>query len=733
VGGVVTTADLTLAIDFGTTNTVAVARRNGAAPRVVSVDGAPYQPSAVLLGADGALVVGTDALRLGRAAAHRLETRPKARLAEDVLLLGDTQVDVQTVVRAVLAKVTSAAARQAGGPVDHLVLTHPADWGAVRMGKLLSAAAGLAPRVSLVPEPVAVAVRAGLPAGAAVLVVDLGGGTCDAAVVRRDETGFTVLACAGLPDLGGDDLDQRIIDHLRPSAPDHTAIRAESLLRQDARAAKELLSRHESAQLTVPGAGAVTLSRDEFDALVDVDLNRVVALAERVVESAGVSPAGLQGVHLVGGTSRIPRVATLLRSALALPVHRDPEPESGVAWGAVELVADNESGAPTRPAPSAIPPSVHSGPSGVRRGPLAVCAAVAAVAVMTATVLLAREPAVDGKPVAAPRAAPSSTAEDAEPTFPPVRPGDPVVGAGEPRPVVVAPGGTGIFRATGTYEGATETRVAVRLDRGAVADRAAPTGYRWVVARVVATLLADGELPGGDGHNVYLRDDLGQLVESVNRAGDVTKALCGSDQQDLPATPSGEERTECAVFLVPVATGVRGVVYVDRHADALGAHALQFPVDLPATGKAALPSGDGRVGGPPVEVSTGTEFAEITVADVIDTPSAYLADPKPPPGTALHVVRIAIRASGVGKVRTYGLADGIQVLDDRGLLIPVDGFIGYKRRECPDPPEELAPGATAQTCLVFSLSRHATIGRIVFGSWDASDDPTRWTVWEPPT
>ncbi|MGB3438855.1 MAG: type VII secretion-associated protein, partial [Actinophytocola sp.] len=140
--------ELTLAIDFGTTNTVAVARRDGSAAWVVSVDGAPHLPSAVLLGADGELVVGVDALRLGRSSAHRLERSPKARLSEDTLLLGDTQIDVVTVVRAVLTKVCAAAARQAGGPVGHLVLTHPADWGAVRMGMLPRAAAGLAPRLS---------------------------------------------------------------------------------------------------------------------------------------------------------------------------------------------------------------------------------------------------------------------------------------------------------------------------------------------------------------------------------------------------------------------------------------------------------------------------------------------------------------------------------------------------------------------------------------------------------
>ncbi|MGB3439100.1 MAG: Hsp70 family protein, partial [Actinophytocola sp.] len=586
--------------------------------------------------------------------------------------------------------------------------------------------------LSLVPEPVAVAARAGLPAGAAVLVVDLGGGTCDAAVVRRDGTGYAVLACAGLPDLGGDDLDQRIIDHLRPGGQE-SGSRAELLLRQDARAAKELLSRHESAQLSMPGTDPVTLDRGDFEVLVDADLARMVELAGRVVESAGVAPADLRGVHLVGGTSRIPMVTALLRSALALPVHPDPEPESGVAWGAVELVADHDSDAPTRPAPSTMAPLVHSGLDRPRRsrGLLAACVAVAAVAAMTAVVLLTGNPGVRGNPVAARESAPSSTAEDAVAAFPPVLPGTPVVGAGEPSPIVVPPGGTGVFQATGTYEGATETRVAVRLDQGAVADRAAPSGYRWVVASVVATLLVEGELPYGDGHNVFLRDDRGQLVESVNRAGKVTEELCGSDQQNLPAAPTGIERTECAVFLVPVATSVRGVVYDERGSDKLGAHAVLFPVDLPATGPSALPAGDGRVGGPAVEVSTGDAFAEVAVADVIDTPSAYLADPKPPPGTRLHVVRFTVRASGVATVRLSQVSDALHVLDDRGVLIPIDGFIGYEQRECQELPEELAAGATAKGCVVFGLSQHTTIGRVVFQAWDASGDPTRWQVWEP--
>lgn len=731
--------ELTVAIDFGTTNTVAVARRDGSAPRVVSVDGAPSLPSAVFLGDDGRLVVGTDALRLGRSAPHRLELRPKARLDEDTLLLGDTTVDVLTAVRAVLSRVCWAAAQQMGGPIDHLVLTHPADWGAVRMGRLPRAAAGLSSRLSLVPEPVAVAVRAGLADGAAVLVVDLGGGTCDAAVVRRNGAGFAVLACAGLPDLGGDDLDQRIVDRMRTASErptDAKALRAELLLRQDARAAKELLSRHESALLSVGAAEPATLSRGEFEALVADDLLRVVELARRVAELSGVDRATLRAVHLVGGTSRIPRVTELLRAALELPVHPDPEPESGVAWGAVDLAAANESVTPTRPVHRS--PTVHSAPNRLRRL-VAAGAVVLTVAALVIAGVLAGGREVGGRPVAARASAPASSNPSGAvpmPEFPPVIPGSPVEGPGSLNPTVVPQGGTGLFQATGTYEGATETKVEVRLERGEIADRAAPAGYRWVVAGVEATLRVEGELNAGAGHNVHLLDDRGQLVESVHSAGDITVELCGSSQQDLPATPQGKPRSECAAFLVPAATAVRGVVYVDRTIDPLGAHALLFPTDLPATGPTVLPNGEGQVGGPPLEVKSGSAYAEVAVADVIDTPSAYLADPKPPPGSRQIVVRFSVRASGVGTVRLPSVADTLHVLDDRGLLISADVYVRYHLRECPDPYEEapdVPPGDTAQGCVVLGLARDATVSRIVYQPKLANGDPTGWRIWNLPT
>jgi hypothetical protein len=252
-----------------------------------------------------------------------------------------------------------------------------------------------------------------------------------------------------------------------------------------------------------------------------------------------------------------------------------------------------------------------------------------------------------------------------------------------------------------------------------------------VVADVVATLRVKGELLSGDGHNVYLSDDRGQLVDSVNRAGEVTVALCGSDQQDLPATPQGKARTECAAFLVPVATTVRGVVYDDLGDDPLRTHALLFPVDLPATGSVTLPVGDGRVGETPVEVTAdGGEHAQVVLADIIDTPSAYFADAKAPPGTSLHVLRYAVRASGISSVRPVGVAISLAVLDDHGLPIPAEDHIHFELRDCPEPPVEIPSGGTAQGCLVFVVSGQGKISRIVYRT-DAHDaDPANWQSWE---
>jgi len=299
---------MTLVIDFGTVNTVAVL--DG---RLVTVDGAPWIPSAVYAG-DGGVVVGVDAVALARGS------------GADRLVTGSAD--------AVFARLVSAARAQ--GDVDELVLTHPVGWGPDRVGELVSAAQGLAPRVRTVPEPVAAAAGLGLDVGESVLVVDAGGGTSCVAVVRRDPGGFVVLA-EGTVSTGGADLDQRIVDRVSPSLRSPADDPGTRLaLRDSARAGKELLSRHESAEIVLPDHRAVRLDRTEFERLIAADVEDVVTLAATVAGQLYFSR-----VLLVGGSSQVPLVASRLAAASGRPIVAAPEPETAVARGARSCLMDH--------------------------------------------------------------------------------------------------------------------------------------------------------------------------------------------------------------------------------------------------------------------------------------------------------------------------------------------------------------------------------------------------------
>ncbi|HEY0804712.1 MAG TPA: Hsp70 family protein, partial [Pseudonocardiaceae bacterium] len=221
---------LHVAVDFGTSSTCVAVSVDGREPQVVVVDGQPLLSSAVFAAVDGTLFVGQEAERQAAIDPSRFEPNPKRRIDEGELLLGNTVISVLDVVRAVLSRAVGEARRLAGNaPVDLLVLTHPADWGAIRTRVLRQAAAGLAAELTLVPEPVAAAVfhaaSHALPDGAALAVLDLGGGTVDVTVVRRRPTGagvepdrgqavagFQVLATHGDPNFGGADIDQLLLD-----------------------------------------------------------------------------------------------------------------------------------------------------------------------------------------------------------------------------------------------------------------------------------------------------------------------------------------------------------------------------------------------------------------------------------------------------------------------------------------------------------------------------------------
>lgn len=353
-----------LSVDLGTSNTVAVLAAHGRPPRVVEVDGSATMPSAVYATDDGGLIVGRDAERRARLDPSRYEPNPKRRVDEGTLLLGDQVITVTDALAAVLHRVAEETTRQLGGAQpDEVRLTHPAQWGTVRRNVLLSAArlAGFTGNLVLVPEPVAAAAHfASFPdrtwgGGQVLAVYDLGAGTFDCALVGTGPGGFVVLAEDGLGDLGGLDVDQALLEHVgrqvsradpqrwqRLLRPDTTADRrAQRALREDVRAAKETLSRHPQTEVPMPEPfDDVLVTRAELEALVRPTMLRSVELLASVVRSNGLAPEQLAGIYLVGGSSRLPLVATLIAEQLRVVPTTLDQPETAVALGAHHVVRD---------------------------------------------------------------------------------------------------------------------------------------------------------------------------------------------------------------------------------------------------------------------------------------------------------------------------------------------------------------------------------------------------------
>ncbi|GAA3218271.1 hypothetical protein GCM10010532_046850 [Dactylosporangium siamense] len=304
-------------------------------------DGSPLLSSAVLLGPDGRLHTGRDAAHLARSAPERFEPNPKRRADEVTVLLGDREISVRDLIAAVLRRVAVEAERVAG-PVDTVTLTHPADWGSGRRA-LLVRAAGLAgfTDVDLVPEPVAaatyLAATQDVPVGSCVVVYDLGAGTYDVTLLRRAPSGFEPIASGGLNDLGGLDVDAAVVGFLQATYGTlWTDPATRRQLWDDVRTAKEMLSRASGTVVMVPALGReVPLGREQLEGLMRPVLRPSVAMTRSLLADAGVERTEIAGLFLVGGSSRIPLVATMLHEALGIAPVVAEQPELVVAEGAL--------------------------------------------------------------------------------------------------------------------------------------------------------------------------------------------------------------------------------------------------------------------------------------------------------------------------------------------------------------------------------------------------------------
>src|SRR5690242_9106251 len=388
-------AGIRLGVDFGTSNTVAVVRWPDGRSRPLLFDGSPLLPSAVYAepnsaaGVPGALVVGRDAVHSARLDPARFEPNPKRRIDDGTVLLGDRELPVGEMMAAVLRRVRDEWRRTVGGVDPDVTLTFPASWGATRRLVLADAAAtaGLG-QVRLVPEPVAAAayftqvLGREVPIGAVVVVHDFGAGTFDASVVARTSSGFEVLAVDGRDDIGGIDVDNAIVAKvgelcqerdptawqrlMQPATVEDR--RARRLLWDDARVAKERLSRTPAADLTVPLLNSdIHFTRQELEQLARPLLEQTIRVTQGVIRWAQLAQGRIAGVFLVGGSSRIPLVATMLHQALGEAPVAIEQPELVVAEGSVvgeaasiPVTAGPAPGPQTGPMPT-VPPITPEG------------------------------------------------------------------------------------------------------------------------------------------------------------------------------------------------------------------------------------------------------------------------------------------------------------------------------------------------------------------------------------
>ncbi|WP_327005933.1 Hsp70 family protein [Dactylosporangium sp. NBC_01737] len=366
------TPGIRLGVDFGTSNTVAVVRWPDGRSRALLFDGSPLLPSAVYAEPGGTVIVGRDAVHSARLEPARFEPNPKRRIDDGTVLLGDREIPVNDLVATVLRRVRDEWTRTVGDVASEVTVTFPASWGATRRLAIAdaAAAAGLG-RVRLVPEPVAAAayftqvLGKDVPVGSVVVVHDFGAGTFDASVVARTQGGFEVLAVDGRDDIGGIDLDNAIVAHIgaicEPQAPQEWQRlmspqtiedrRARRLLFDDARVAKERLSRQPASDLTVPLLNIdVHLTRDELERLAQPLLEQTVRVTQGVMRWAQLSEGSIAGVFLVGGSSRMPLVGTLLHRALGTAPVVIEQPELVVAEGSM-LTGSTEIPVTAEPAP----------------------------------------------------------------------------------------------------------------------------------------------------------------------------------------------------------------------------------------------------------------------------------------------------------------------------------------------------------------------------------------------
>jgi len=337
-------------IDLGTTNSVVAVLEGGEPTVIANAEGARTTPSVVAFSKGGEVLVGEIAKRQAVTNVDRTISSVKRHMGTDWKVeIDDKSYSAQEISARVLGKLKRDAEQYLGEPVTDAVVTVPAYFNDAQRQATKDAGqiAGLNV-LRIINEPTAAALAYGLEKGKEdelILVFDLGGGTFDVSLleVGKDEDGFSTIqvrATSGDNHLGGDDWDARIVEHLIKEVKNSSGVDlskdkiALQRLREASEQAKKELSSSTSTTISMqylsmsengPIHLDTKLTRAQFEQMTADLLERTKAPFRTVIRDAGVTVGDIHHVILVGGSTRMPAVADVVRELTG-----GKEPNKGV-------------------------------------------------------------------------------------------------------------------------------------------------------------------------------------------------------------------------------------------------------------------------------------------------------------------------------------------------------------------------------------------------------------------
>jgi len=336
-------------IDLGTTNSAVTVLEAGEPKVIANAEGFRTTPSVVAFTKDGNILVGETAKRQAVTNVDRTVSSVKRHMGTSwKFKVDDKDYTPQEISARILMKLKRDAETYLGESVTDAVITVPAYFNDAERQATKEAGeiAGLNV-LRIINEPTAAALAYGLDKGKEdelILVFDLGGGTFDVSLleVGKDDEFSTiqVRATSGDNRLGGDDWDQRVVDHLVKKFKETSGVDvskdkiALQRLKEAAEQAKKELSQATTTQIQLPYLSLTengpanldeTLTRAQFESMTSDLLERTRKPFEDVIREAGVSVSQINHVVLVGGSTRMPAVTELVKKLTG-----GKEPNKGV-------------------------------------------------------------------------------------------------------------------------------------------------------------------------------------------------------------------------------------------------------------------------------------------------------------------------------------------------------------------------------------------------------------------